>query len=57
MELKAAQKVLLSYDYFYIDDEDDTTDDSRVNVLSADTHMFEIIHDIVGDANKDERVH
>ena len=55
-EIKAAQKVLLTYDYFYIDDEDDTTDDSRVNVWSANSHMFEQIHDIVGDANKDERV-
>ena len=52
----AAQKELLTYNYFYIDDEDDTTDDSRVNVWSADDHMFEHIYAIVGDANKEERV-
>ena len=55
-EIKAAQKELLTYNYFYIDDEDDTTDDSRVNVWSADDHMFEHIFAIVGEANKDERV-
>lgn len=55
-EIKAAQKELLTYNYFYIDDEDDTTDDSRVNVWSADDHMFEHIYAIVGDANKEERV-
>jgi len=55
-EIKAAQKELLTYNYFYIDDEDDTTDDSRVNVWSVNDHMFEHIFAIVGSANKEERL-